>query len=258
MVKYITGKFGRDAIQQFSRDIHLKRISGKLDITPKMEKQIVERTKKVFEKNDKAPLRIRERDLQKEVLNVLRIKHDDAFSPKNVEDIDKGFGFTEHTKEIGNKYAFALQQEKRAEIQKQREALKAEKEKAIEFKKEQNIAESKKQSNEPGSYAWLESLRNKFAKKDQRITGAPYSAEDNKFGGAPSNPYAEKDAKLGGIKSNSGRETTNNHGMSRGMIGHGGVSEAPRSEPHEGASSLPNHAEPPRHTEAPPVSEFDK
>lgn len=129
MVKFIRGKFSRDAISEIKRKMHLDRVRyGKLpNINAKEEKQIIERTVKVFTKDGKAPYKIKERDFEKEILNPLRIKHDDLLDSKEIDEFDRGFGLTEHTKKIGVKYNSIIKQEKKLAAKKRLEEAKAKK-----------------------------------------------------------------------------------------------------------------------------------
>jgi len=133
MVKYVVGKFGRNAIAEIKRKIHLDRVRyGKLPhINAREEKQIFERAEKVFGKNGKMPNKIRGRELEKEVLNPLSVRMDDYLDTKEVKEIDKDvyniFGLTEHTKQVGSKYFSIVKQEKRLAAKKRFEELKTEK-----------------------------------------------------------------------------------------------------------------------------------
>ena len=98
MDRYLEGKFGRSAISEFARKLHLDRIHGKLPhISEAREKQIIEKATKEF--GPKA-FKIRERDFEERVLNPLRIHSDDLFTPEEVDEVDKDFGFKEHTGRI--------------------------------------------------------------------------------------------------------------------------------------------------------------
>lgn len=209
MVKFFTGKFGRDAGKEFIRKIHHDRLSGDLKISSKMEKQIEERFVKVFAKNGKVPLKVRQRDIEKEILNPLRIKNNDYFSSKNIDAVDKGFGFTEHTKQLGGKYAYILQQEKKAELKKHFADLKAVKEKIIEANKEQKPPEVK---NLPDSSRLdefrkkreeaaleeekrREAMESKYGKKDKE----PSAPSQGRFSGKGSEYKKEEEPKERGI-----------------------------------------------------------
>ncbi len=92
--------------------MHEKRVhEGKLPhISAIEEKQIIERTVKVFTRNCKAYHKIKEREFEREILNPLRIRRDDRLDSK---EIDKVFGLTDHTKKIGGKYISIIKQEKK-------------------------------------------------------------------------------------------------------------------------------------------------
>lgn len=237
MFKSFRGKFGRNAGKEFARKIHRARLSGDLKITPKMEKQINERFIKVFAKNGKVPLGVKERDIEKEVLNPLRHGLNDYFSSKNIDAVDKGFGFTDHTKQIGNKYSYVLQQEKKAKTQERREVLKVEKENMAELKKKQKEPEVEKLRETP-RYDELrikiadealkrkEAMSNRFSGKKQELDKAAH----NKF---------ENDRNLGGIKSN--REAPNSM-PDRGIPheAHGGENPISHTELHTEPLKLPS------------------
>lgn len=120
MVKYITGKFGRPATKQIAKFMREKRVrEGKLpNISAREEKQIIERTAKVFTRNGRAPYRIKERDFEKEILNPLRIRKDDRLDTGEVNQIESVFGLTDHTKQVGRKYFDIIKKEKRDEFNK--------------------------------------------------------------------------------------------------------------------------------------------
>lgn len=251
MVNYIRGKFGRSASEQFAKDLRRQSRFGKLpSINKKEREQVIEMVEKVF----KGKTKFKQSDLEKEVLNRLRISHKDLLDSKEIGEVDRVMGLTDHSKKIGTKYLSVLRQEKKEEYQKHLEALKAEKEKAIEFKKEQNMAESEKikLKEEPSkNISWLERLaviKSKTAEQDQARTGVPRSAGNNsRFGGMPQDPYAKNDNRNGGHNEHKTPNPTvpeHREGFSR---------EAPPSHdlPRGGDIVIP-HAEPPT------VSEFNK
>lgn len=251
MVKYITGKFGRSASEWFAKDFRYKSRHGKLpNINRKEREQVIEMVEKVF----KDKIKFKQRDLEKEVLNRLRLSNKDLLNSKEVGEVDKAIGISDHTKIIGTKYLSILRQEKetsrqekKAEYQNRLADLKADKDKALELKNERKKSESEKSIGEPGSFSWLAALRNKFA-QEAKTRGTPsvnYAEKDQKLGGLSRDRYDENDSRLGGIKSN--RETPNS--MPDRVIPH----ESPsRDLSHEGGNLTP-HTEPLR-----PPSEFSK
>ncbi len=193
MDKYFRPKSGNDAIKALKKVIHLKRIHNQLDMTQKMEKQIDERIVKVFTKKGKVPFKIKEREFEKEILNPLRLGQHDRFSSADVDVVDKGLGFTDHTKQIGTKYKRILQHEKEAERQKHFEELKSPKEAVS------DAPETKRSSDEPSRYDIVrERIAMEALKKKEAMSR--FSGKDNELGGVSQDKYAKKDKELGGVR----------------------------------------------------------
>ncbi len=248
MNRSFIGKFRHTAAEQFAKKIHNDRLHGKLDITRQEEKQIDERFVKVFGKKT----RVKEREIEKEVLNPLRIKTNDKFSREEVDAVDRGFGFVSHTKQVGNKYSQILRQEKKAEFQKRHEAVKIEKDKVQtvapaapakpssyylmlkdKIAKAAEIKEQMRKEAEQDKYNSFHDVkkpaavsRDDYSKKDQGFGGVSHDRDIsiNKFGGMSNDKYAQNNNRFGGIKSGE-------HDVSSSASGHSLLHESPGRGP---------------------------
>jgi len=223
--KSFRGKFGRNAGGEFARKIHRARLSGDLDITPKMEKEINKRFEKVFTKNGKMPLSVKERDIEKEILNPLRLGYNDHFSSENVDKVDKTFGFMDHTKRIGYKYAYGLQQEKKAKFKERLEAMKKDRESKIIAKEPPELKEKQKPPEvktlpESSRLNELRKEREKLALEEQERRD---KAMESKYGKENKESSEPTQGRF------SGKEQENREVKSNGR----GISN-PASENHEG------------------------
>ena len=102
------GPFGGGALKRFGKTLDFKRITGKVHINPIQEKEIINRATKIFGDANT----ISGRELEKQVLNPLAMKHVHNFDSKKAGEIEKLFNLTDHTKQVGYKYNTAIKQEK--------------------------------------------------------------------------------------------------------------------------------------------------
>jgi len=93
------GKFGRSAADQFSKDMHFKRMHGKLSSVNQNEEHLIsQKAQEVFGSRTS----FTEKEFEEKVLNPLRLNRNDILDSGEVDEIDKGFNFKYHSKRVDN------------------------------------------------------------------------------------------------------------------------------------------------------------
>lgn len=114
----IGGALGGGAIKRISNIVHFGRIKGKIHINQAQEKEIIDRTTKVFGKDGKSPYQIPQRKIDEEILNPLALRHVHGFNIRKAAEVEKALGMTEHTNQIGGRYSDILKHDIEVERQK--------------------------------------------------------------------------------------------------------------------------------------------
>lgn len=227
MPKYIYGKYGRNAIDQFAKDLHYKQIHGHLPhINQREEKQIIDRARIVYEKDGKLPHKILERDFVKQILNPLQVRRDDFFDSGEVGEISKGFNFTERTKQIGSKYSERMRDVKRDEVKKATEEKKSSVDKSRSDEIRNKISASKNNYSD-SPYGGANAKQDNFSAANSRFGGMSQNnpiQNNSKYGGMSQNNYSPSNLRFGGMASN------NNQNISA-RLGGAENSPAPANKP---------------------------
>lgn len=90
----------RGAIGEFARKLHQDRIHGRVKITARQEKELVDTATEEFVKNGKDPYKIREKDFEKHVLNRLRMDKNDLLETEDVNKLSQRYGIEHRTDKV--------------------------------------------------------------------------------------------------------------------------------------------------------------